>query len=56
MTNCPHRLVVPFTALLAVVITVVLFKLFFESVYIAAFISFCFTVIVGLVFKPLLGE
>jgi predicted neutral ceramidase superfamily lipid hydrolase len=58
----PHRLVIPFTALLAVVLTVVLFKTLDgrmsseHAVYVAAFVSFSVTALIGLVFKPLLGE
>jgi succinate dehydrogenase hydrophobic anchor subunit len=58
----PHRLVIPFTALLAVVLTVVLFKALYEhvgaehAVYIAAASAFALTALIGLAFKPMLGE
>ena len=58
----PHRLVIPVTALLAVVLTVVVFNALYEkfgaqhAVYIAASVSFVATAIIGISFKPLLGE
>ena len=58
----PHRLVVPVTALLAVVVTVVLFEALdghmtpTHAVYVAAAVSFLVTAAIGLAFKPLLGE
>jgi hypothetical protein len=58
----PHRLVIPFTALLAVVLTVVMFKALYNrmspehAVYVSASVSFVVTALIGFVFKPLLGE
>lgn len=60
----PHRLLIPVIALLAVVSTVVFFSMFSHNfnmtpdsaVAAAAFAAFVLVAIVGLVFKPLLGE
>lgn len=58
----PHRLVIPFTALLALVLCVALFHCLDgrvspqTAVYIAALISFAVTAVVGMAFKPMLGE
>ena len=58
----PHKLVIPVTALLAVVLTVALFHAFDgrmssdHAVYTAAVISFIVTFLIGIAFKPLLGE
>jgi hypothetical protein len=58
----PHRLVIPFTALLAVVLTVVLFHTFDgrmtseHAVYASATLAFLATAAIGFAFKPLLGE
>ena len=58
----PHRLVIPVTALLAVVVTVVLFNALdgrmtpAHAVYAAAGIAFIVTASIGFAFKPLLGE
>ena len=58
----PHRLVIPFTALLAVVLTVVVFNVLYErigaehAVYVAAFLAFTATALIGIAFKPMLGE
>jgi hypothetical protein len=60
--STPHRLVIPVTALLAIVLTVVLFTAFYHrvdaqrAVYLAALISFSVTAFIGMAFKPLLGE
>ena len=58
----PHRLIVPITALLALVLCVALFHCFdgrvspTNAVYIAALISFAITAVIGIAFKPMLGE
>jgi hypothetical protein len=58
----PHRLVIPVTALLAVVLTVVVFNALYNrigaeyAVCIAAFVAFVATALIGIAFKPLLGE
>ena len=58
----PHRLIIPVTALLAIVLTVVLFQLLYgkfsaeHAVYVAAGIAFVIVALIGLSFKPLLGE
>jgi hypothetical protein len=58
----PHKLVIPFTALLAVVLTVVLFNTLQDrlgadhAVYVAAGVAFVATALIGFAFKPLLGE
>lgn len=58
----PHRLVIPVTALLAIVLTVVLFQAFNgamqteKAIYVSAGIAFLVTALIGIVFKPLLGE
>ena len=60
--NAPHKLVIPVTALLAVVLTVVLFNTLYNrigaehAVYIAAGAAFAITALIGIAFKPLLGE
>jgi MFS superfamily sulfate permease-like transporter len=59
----PHRLVVPFTAALAVVCTIVFFNMLEShgvtpdhAAGLAALFSFLTTVAIGVFFKPLLGE
>ena len=58
----PHRLIIPFTAMLALVLCVALFHALDgrvspqKAVYIAALISFALTAVIGIAFKPMLGE
>jgi hypothetical protein len=58
----PHRLVIPVTALLAVVLTVVVFNALYNrigaehAVYVAAGVAFVVTALIGIAFKPMLGE
>jgi hypothetical protein len=60
--NSPGRAVIPVTALAAVVLTVVLFNCFYEkigaekAVCVAAFAAFVVTALIGMCFKPILGE
>jgi len=57
-----HRLVIPVTSLLAVVITVALFSVLNgtmrpdHAIYVSATIAFFVTALIGWAFKPLLGE
>ena len=57
-----HRLIVPVTALLALVVNVVLFNIFYSKMSVgaasglAAAVAFVLVVVIGLVFKPTLGD